>query len=198
MSVALPIHPQPAEAAPAYLDWGGTLRPIFGGAMQKLNRLGDRYALDVTMPPLDNEDHGRAWIAALVVAQRQGAILPWPQPGLVVGAPGAPVVAGAGQAGSTLLLRGFSAGYRMRAGQFVSLIVGGRRYLHMAAAVTVAAGNGTMALPIAPMLRARPGDGALVEVAAPMIEGLLEGDSRGWTLDAALYTGLSFRIVEAK
>lgn len=199
MSVALPLSPAPTEAEPTYLDWGGILRPIFGGSLQKLNRMGDRYAIDVTMPPMRMESTGRLWVADLILAQRQGAIFPWPQLDLVIGSPGAPVVDGTGQAGALINLRGFTAGYVVRKGQFFSIIHGGRRYLHMASAEMTAGGDGKIAaLPIAPMLRVQPSNGAICEFAAPKIEGFIEGDARSWTLNVARFTGLSFRIIEAK
>ena len=92
MSVLLPTDPAPAEATPSYLDWGGTLRPIFGGALQKLRRLGDRFALSVNMPPMLSAEDGMTWVARLITARGEGAILPWPQPGFDPGAPGAPKV----------------------------------------------------------------------------------------------------------
>ena len=198
MSIALPADPAPTRADPAYLDWGGQLRPIFGGAIQKLNRLGDRFALNVVMPVMESADLGRVWVANLVLAQRQGAIMEFPQHSLDVGQPGAPVVDGADQSGSTLALRGFQPGYVVRVGQFFSLIVGGRRYLHMAAADVAADSDGRIALPIAPMLRVRPGNGVIAEFEQPMIEGWLDGDRFSWSLDTAMFVGLSFSIGEAK
>lgn len=198
MSIALPADPAPTSAEPAYLDWGGQLRPIFGGAVQKLNRLGDRFALNVVMPVMESADDGRVWVANLVLAQRQGAIMEWPQHSLDVGQPGAPVVDGAGQSGSTLALRGFAPDYAVRIGQFFSLIEGGRRYLHMAAADMLADADGRMALPIAPMLRVRPANGAICEFVQPMIEGFLDGDRRSWSIDTAMFVGLSFSIGEAR
>ena len=199
MSILLPSTPGPASAEPGYMEWGGTLRPVFGGAMQKLLRLGDRFAIDVTMPPLRTEAAGRVWVSKLIQAQRQGAIFSWPQLDLNVGTPGAPVVDGAGQAGSTIRIKGLTGNYTVRDGQFFSIIHGGRRYLHMATADTNASSGGIIAaLPIAPMLRIQPSNGAICEFVEPMIEGLIEGDSRTWTLDVARLTGLSFRIIEAK
>ncbi|UYY60102.1 hypothetical protein [Sphingomonas sp. S2-65] len=197
MSIALPSSPGPASAEPAYLEWGGTLRPVFGGAMQKLLRLGDRFAIDVTMPKLRTEAAGRVWVSKLIQAQRQGAIFEWPQLGLDIGNPGAPRVNGGGQAGSAINLRGFAPGYQVRDGQFFSIIHGGRYYLEMATADVAADGGGNVVLPIAPMLRMQPGNGAICDF-NPKIEGLIEGDSRSWTLDVARFVGLSFRIVEAK
>lgn len=198
MSIALPTSPQPNAAVPSYLDWGGVLTPVFGGADQKLNRLGDRFALDVTMPEMRSADLGMGWVAKLILGQRQGVILPWPQPGFLPGTPGSPVVNGAGQAGSTLLLRGFAPRYAVRLGQFFSIVHGGRRYLHMAAADAAADADGNLSLAIAPMLRVSPANGAICEFAVPMIEGLLEGNTRDWNLTVAQTTGLSFRIKEAR
>lgn len=198
MSILLPASPQPTDGTtPAYLDYGGILRPILGGALQKLLRLGDRFAIDVVMPTMPTEELGRVWVSRLIQAQRQGAIMRWPQLGFDIGAPGSPVVNGANQSGSTLVMRGFSAAYRVREGQFFSVIHGGRRYLIMATSDVLVGGNGLASVPILPMLRFRPGDGALIEP-TPMIEGLLEGDSREWTLNAAMTVGLNFRITETK
>ncbi len=198
MSVALPSHPAPVAAEPSYIDWGGVLRPVFGGALQKLRRLGDRFALAVELPPLDNVELGMAWISALIAARREGAIMNWPLAGFRPGVTGFPVVFGAGNAGSQLPITGLAPGYPVRPGQFFSIIHGGRRYLHEAEAAVTANGNGSVILPIAPMLRISPSDGAVCEFAMPKIEGLLDGDRQSWTLDVALNVGLSFTIMEAR
>lgn len=198
MSIALPLSPEPSDATPSYLDYGGTLRPIFGGAIQKLTRLGDRFAVEVTLPPLEYADLGMLWIARLIRAQREGAIMPWPQPGFSTGTPGNAVANGAGQAGSLLSMRGLAAGYTVKEGQYFSIIHGGRRYLHQSADTIAANGAGQIRLPIAPMLRINPQDGAVVEIAKPMIEGILDGDTRSWKLDVALDVGLTFMITEMK
>lgn len=198
MSVLLPTDPAPAEATPSYLDWGGTLRPIFGGTLQKLRRLGDRFALSVNMPPMPSAEDGMTWVARLITARGEGAILPWPQPGFDPGAPGAPKVAQAGQTGTLLLVSGFSANYAIREGQFFSIIHGGRRYLHVVAAGANAGSDGMTTLSIRPMLRVSPAANAICEFAQPMIEGLLTGDEQGWNLSTARTTGLSFGLQETR
>jgi hypothetical protein len=198
MSVLLPTDPAPSDATPSYLDWGGTLRPIFGGALQKLRRLGDRFALSVNMPPMLSAEAGMTWVARLIAARGEGAIMPWPQPGFDPGAPGSPQVAVAGQTGSQLLVSGFSFNYRPREGQFFSIIHGGRRYLHVVAADANAGSDGTVTLSIRPMLRVSPAAGAICEFARPMIEGLLMGDEQGWNLSTARTTGLSFGLQETR
>jgi len=198
MSIMLPSTPGIRSAKPRLLDFGGVLTPPLGGASQKLNRLGDRYGLAPEMPPLRTEPDGRRWVALLSRARREGAIFAFPQPDLVIGEPGAPVVDGVGQAGMTLNLLGFAAAYIVREGQFFSIIHGGRRYLHMATADTVADGDGKMALPIEPMLRISPSNGDVCEFAAPKIEGWLEGQAVEWEHRLEPYTMVTFTITEAE
>ncbi|MBU3077709.1 hypothetical protein KOF26_07495 [Sphingomonas sp. XMGL2] len=57
----------------------------------------------------------------------RGPLIVLPQDSLDTGSPGNPHVSGAGQAGSTLVLAGFSSGYAIPAGRPFSLIQGGRR-----------------------------------------------------------------------
>ncbi len=199
MSVILPTSPAPTDGTqPSFLDWGGTLRPIFGGALQKLRRLGDRFAISVVMPPMTNADSGRVWIARLIRGRGEGVVLPWPQPGFDPGAPGAPLVKGANQSGSTLAIDGFAPGYQVVEGQFFSIVHGGRRYLHVATADVVASAQGEATVSFSPMLRIKPADNAVCEFAQPMIEGLLGGDEQSWTPSAARTVGLTFSIQEAK
>lgn len=198
MSILLPSTPGPTQADISYNDWGGVIGSPLGGADQKLNRLGDRFSLSVSLPPMESHGAAREWIAALVLAQKVGAIYEFPQPGFVVGAPGLPVVDGAGQSGTTLNIRAATVSYAFRGAQMISVIHGGRRYLHMVPSGVVVNSLGKVALPIAPMMRAPYADGATIEVGRPMIEGFLEGNAREWTIDLALHVGLSFKITEAE
>jgi hypothetical protein len=198
MAILLPSSPLPLSATPEPRIFGGWLTPTMGGEEQFLARIGNRFAMTVTTPRLKPEPDGRLWVAALVEAWMTGGVvaMPFPQPGLEIGDPGAPVVDGAGQSGSLLRIRGFAPGYAMRRGQFFPVRDGGRRYLHMATAATVAGADGRLTLPVAPMLRIRPGDGALCDVARPMIEGKPGGDRAAWTHVRARMQGLTFTITE--
>lgn len=175
MSVLLPQPRLPQAAVPKLLDYGADQKAPQGGATQRLNRLGNRFSIDISYPRLRPEPDGRILASALRRAKTEGARFAFPQPGLVIGDPGAPVVNGAGQAGSQLSLRGFSVGYVIKAGQFFSIIHGGRRYLHCANEDTGMGSDGAATVPIHPMLRVSPADGAICEVAQPHIEGLIAG-----------------------
>lgn len=177
MAIELPQPRLPSKAVPKLLDWGADQKAPMGGAFQRLNRLGNRFALEITYPRLKPEPDGRILSSRLRQAKTEGALFPVPQPGLDTGAPGAPVVNGAGQAGLALSLRGFTPGYVVREGQFFSIIHGGRRYLHCASGDAVAAANGGLYVGLYPMLRVKPADGAVCEFAKPYIEGIVAGAS---------------------
>lgn len=177
MAVELPQPRLPQVAVPKLLDWGSDQKAPMGGGYQRLNRLGNRFALDITYPRLKPEPDARILIARLRRAKTEGALFPVPQPGLDIGDPGSPVINGANQAGNVLVLRGFTSGYILREGQYFSIIHGGRRYLHNAAGDFVASAGGVLTVTLDPMLRIVTTDGAIVEVAKPYIEGIVSGAS---------------------
>lgn len=196
MSIALPSSPLPATATPRPLDFGAWQSPPGGGDAQRIERSGSRFALDITTPHLRPEPDSRIWVSRLLQGISDTVVFPFPQPGLTIGNPGFPVVDGGSQAGQTLLMRGFIPGYTMREGQVHSIIIAGQRYLYVALADRVADGAGKLALPIWPPIRVSPANGATCEVAAPMIEGALTGQEKGWTLARAQTRGLTFTITE--
>lgn len=197
MASMIPADPGPFSVNPGYLDWGGVIRSPLGGADQKLNRLGDRFTIDVTMPTMVDDEVAAAWVAALIKGKKEGAVFPWPQAITVDGA-GDIAVDGGGQGGTTLNVRGSSAGRKFLAGQMISVIHDGRRYLHMIMAPAVASGAGKAALSVEPMIRVPYSNGAVIEVDEPKIEGFTEGNRQDWSVDVARNVGLQFRITEAE
>ncbi|SNS53108.1 hypothetical protein SAMN06295912_108114 [Sphingomonas laterariae] len=199
MAILLPSTPGIRGATPSLIDAGAVLAGGPGSAAQKLNRLGTRHALTVRLPLMRSEPLGRIYAARLRQAQRDGAIITFPQDGLTIGSPGAPLVNGAGQTGMTINLDGFAAGYQVREGQFFSIIIGSRRYLYSARTATTANGSGQMALPIMPMIRVSPPDNAVCEFAAPKIEGFLTGGQIDWEVLREPFTQIpDFTISEAE
>lgn len=196
MTITLPTSPRAATAKPRLIANAVQTQPIVGGVVQRKLRLGTRWSLDVTLPPM-NYATAMAWTADLSNSEAEEVLLLWPQPPEVVGVIGAPVVNGAGQSGSTLATRGATAGYVYKKGLFFSLIEGGRRYLHQIVAQATANGAGQAALSIKPMLRVAPSDGALMEFYEPKIQGWAQV-SPGWDIDTAMIVGLSLSIAEAR
>lgn len=198
MTVTLSTTPGYAGHAVKLLDFGGLVTPELGGIQQRVNRLGNRWALTVQLPPMRMDDVARAWIADLNAGLTEGVIARFPQVDFAVGSPGAPLVNGASQTGSTLNADGFSPGYTAKKGQFFNAVVSGRNYLYQMKTAGTANGSGVLPLSILPMLRASPADNSSLNFAAPVIEGFLQGDGREWTIERARTVGLSFVVAEAK
>lgn len=196
--ITLPDWPAPASASPFLIDFGGTLSPALGGQEQRINRLGSRFGIAVTMPPMPSAKLGRQWLASLILGKSEGVRIELPMAGFDPGLPGAVLVDGAGQAGTTLNVRAATPNYAFRFGQFFSIVTGGRHHLHMVAAETLADSAGEAALPIAPMLRTPPADGDACHFAQPMIEGFISGSELAWQWSIGNFVGLEFEIRESR
>ncbi len=108
MSVTLPILPANWSSKPKLLSFNGRLRPGLGGAEQRIQRLGTRWAIDIEVPPL-GALQAKALMAAMMKAQSLGqtVLLPWPQP-TFSDSIGTPLVNGGSQTGSTLAIDGLN------------------------------------------------------------------------------------------
>ena len=172
-SIVLPSSPAVRSARPMVQSFGSVLKPFLGGPAQRINRLGTRWAMQVSMPPMRAEV-ARAWVSALSRGSEAGVVMAIPQD-IDVGNPGAPLVSATVASGMTLPLKGMPAGYQVKAGQFLSVIRSGRRYVHIFAADAIVGAGGTISAAIWPMLRVSLSANDIVEIAQPKIEGWLEG-----------------------
>lgn len=193
MSLTLLTGPV-AEVEFEPVDFGGTIGGELGGTDQRVNRLGNRWRMLVTLPRM-NPAAADAWAVDLARGLRTGVRMRVPEPGMRDGSPGAVLVAGAGQAGSVLAVDGGTVGHVIRKGKWFSVLTGGRRYLYKAAAPLRLGEGGAGSIELEPLLRRVPADNAPVELALPMIEGLIEPVS--WKIDARrIAEGVSFVIRE--
>lgn len=193
--VALPDYPGPARVGWSLIDFGGTQTGVLGGSSQRVNRLGNRWRCEVTMPPMPPA-LAREWAAALVRGRRSGVSWKVREVTTPAGSPGPVLVKGAGQTGFAITVDGGTSGYVIRVGKWLSILTGGRRYLHQAAGTLALSGIGEGDIPIEPALRAVVADNSPVELAVPVIEGLL-ADAPGWTIDEGrMVRGFSFAIEE--
>lgn len=196
--IVLPSDPAPNGATPMLRDFGGTLTPFLGGPEQRINRLGTRLGIRVSMPPMRNGDNGRIFVSRLLQAKQDRLLMDWPQPGFTIGAPGSPLVSTAASGGTALAIKSLTPSYAIREGQFFSIVHGGRRYVHMFTASVVASGTGTVTASIFPPLRTSLSVNDVVEIAAPKIEGhVLPGEELSWQLALDHTTGISFSVMEA-
>jgi hypothetical protein len=198
MPIAIPTTRGWRRATPEFIDAGVEQRPSTGlGVRQRLERLGSRWALTVELAPVREGPEWLDFAVALLQARSEGATYAFPQPGLITNTPavGSPVIAGAGQTGSTLNLSGIGFAYQVRKGQFLSVTRGARRYLYQCMALTSASG-GAAAVPIWPMLRASPDNGSAVELVTPVISGSVTRDNFSWEHGFTPLMPLTFRIEE--
>lgn len=189
---ALPI----AACTPTLMEFGGLLTPALGGPVQRIDRLGSRWAFAFETASMPVEPAGRQWAARLARAKREGALLRITQPGLVIGTPGTPVVATNIASGRLVGLSGLTAGYVVREGQWISLVVGGQRYADQVTTAATASGSGTVTLQLQNLLRVPLAGGEVVEIASPKVEGWIEGDF-GWDVPKSRMARFGFTVREA-
>lgn len=193
--VALPTCPVPNEAQPLLRDFGGILTPFLGGPEQRINRIGTRMGLRVTMPEMDI-DEGRVFVARLMRAKKEGGIFPWPLFDFDPGNPPNPQI-NASSNGTALSIKGLGTS-AIREGQPLSVIHNGVRYMHFATG-DVSPSGGVAAVGVFPPTRTTYTANDTVEIAAPKIEGnVLPGEELSWQI--ALDNGwtIPFTIVERR
>lgn len=194
--ILLPEDPAPNGVAPQLLDYGLTLRPSTGAAIQRVERKGSRFILTVGYPPM-RPDTAAVFISRLLQGKREGLRIPFPLVRGPQGSPGLPVVDGAGQAGTTLAVRGLTPGYAVKEGYWLSIEdADGQHYLHNVSAPVMADATGDASLSISPELRAPFADGATIHLAKPMVEGFVDGNW-GWEIPVNKLTALEFTMEEA-
>lgn len=199
MTIALPTDPPaPADAVPRFLFQGAEQEPPFGGAVTQIEWPGSRFGVDVQMPPL-TAAQGRIWVARLIAGKGDGRVsFEFPQPDFAPTGNATAAIKTAVSGGTALALKGLAVGQTIEEGQFIAIIVGGERYLHLKAGsgAATANGSGEASFNIEPPLRVPVAVNDVVEVIAPKIEGMLVGNEQEWTLDKARTYGISFSIKE--
>lgn len=190
--IELPASPAPNGMEPALLDYGLVQR---GASSLRVNRAGNRYRIAFSYPPMQ-PDKSRTFTGRLTRAKRDGVrvVLPLTVP---QGSPGSTVVDGAGQAGTALAVRGFNAGYPAKEGFWLTVIdASGVGYLHQLTETVRADAGGLATLTIEPPLRAPFADGDTVELAAPYIEGFVDGEEWGWSVPVNRLVSVGFTVEE--
>ncbi|WP_394658420.1 hypothetical protein [uncultured Novosphingobium sp.] len=201
--IDLPATPAPNGATPRVLDFGGFLEAPGGAETQRVNQLGNRYAVMFTMPPLPNAREGRIWVNRLLKAMQDGARLAYPlldfNPGTPNLSDSSPItVDGAGQAGRLLAVQNVQPSYAFLEGQPISLEIAGQHYLDFVAEPVIVGANGKATITLTQMLRKPPNAGAVLHVAKPMIEGFLMGDPVSWEIALQRNFAISFEIRESR
>lgn len=196
--IDLPDWPQPNAADPSLVDFGALLTPALGGPVQRVNRMGTRFRIRVSMPPLTSAKVGRQWVARLVQGKSEGVRMRFPLLDFNPGATGTILVNGAGQSGNSLTVDGATSAYVFREGQPFSILTGGKHHLYLVRTETIANASGQATVPITPMLRRPHADNDVCHFATPMIEGFIAGDELSWNLSVERVVGIQFDIAESQ
>lgn len=197
MAIVLPSTPAPNGAQALLQDFGGELVPFLGGEVQRLNRLGSRLGIRVTMPPMRGVVAGQ-FTARLLRGRQERVLLEWPVLDFDPGTPPAPMIAAA-SSGTALSLKGLGTLYQVAEGQPLSVVHGGRRYMHICTGAVTANTVGSAVVGVFPPTRVTYSVNDAVEIAAPKIEGLVSpGDELSWEMSLAHTMGFAFSVMETK
>lgn len=195
--IELPSWAVPNSATPSYRDFGGFLTPSLGGEVQRIDRMGNRFGIAVTFPPIVGKQRGRILVSRLIRGKTEGVRIEYPLLDFAPGLPGTVLVDGAGQSGRTLNVKGATPNYAFREGQPFSIErADGRHYLHFVDEQTYADASGDAELPISPMLRYEFEDESVCHFAKPMIEGFIHGEDWRWAMSVERFIGIEFEIME--
>lgn len=196
MPLILPTSPRPSRMTPRPIYTRNETRPATGaGPIGRNLRPGTRWAWDFEYPPM-------TYVQSLafddLLSEDETVVVDILQPGLEIGAPGAPLVNGAGQSGRTLNVKGVTPGYVFRKGQWLSVVgTGGQRFAYKSSAAATANGSGNIAIPLRTMIRVALPNNAVVEIANPKAEGWVTLADDAHAIDAGdrlIY--LSFTLEE--
>lgn len=193
--ITIPASPRPNRLTVEYLDFGFYQETI--GASVRVDRPGNRHRLTMTWPrELMVPGTREVFTAALKRGKRQGVQINVPLTS-AQGNPGSPVVNGAGQTGTTLVIRGLTVGYDLRQDYWLSIAkADGTSYLHSVFIGAVANASGIATIQIEPALRAPFPDGAAIQLQNPVIQGLLVGETFSYDVEEMKMTPLSITVQE--
>lgn len=193
--IELPDFARIGSAVPTLVDSGFTQRGI--GSRSRIDRKGSHYKIACAYGPYYPEN-SRIMVSRLIAAKREGLLIRLPMLHSQ-GAPGSPVVDGATATGRTLAIRGLTPGYFCKEGYWLSIENGdGQHFLHNVATGGMADASGELSIMLNEMVRDSFSDGATINLAKPMVEGLVDGNEVEWALSVDRVVPINFSIEEKK
>ncbi len=188
-----------ARAVPVPLTFGGVITSTTGGASQRVDRMGSRWQFQfATRPMFVASAEYRQWSALLGAAARQGGLCAVNVPGRRGLTTGSTVVGALVASGRVVPIAGIAAGYAPGAGDWISVIVSGQRYLDRITATSAVSG-GNCTLQLENLIRVPIPANAVAELAAPRIEGdLVLSATPEWDVAGGMKGSFEFTITEAR
>lgn len=168
-------------------------------SVQRLRLTGERWMGEWTLPPVKDRAVVAQWEAFFVSLEGQYGTF-WAGPpfrNLPRGSVGGtPLVNGANQTGSQLVLDGLPVSTTdvFKQGDYVR--INGTNQLVMVVADVTSDGSGNATLPIYPRLRDSPGDNATITTVDPVVQMMLVTDEVAWDVDKFGKFDFTFSAVE--
>jgi hypothetical protein len=190
--IELPDFAVRGSGTPSFIDAGFTQRGIT--SIRRIGRKGSRYRLSCTYGPFHPE-HARVMVQRLISGKQEGVRVEFP---LLhhQGSPGVPRLNGAVITGTTIVLDGLTPGYFCKEGFWLSLVKDGQHYLHSVKTGGMANGSGQLSITLGEMLRTDFADNTVVNLAKPMIEGIVQGEEWQWQMAVDRVIPIEFTIEE--
>lgn len=165
---------------------------------------GQRWAASISLPPMKRQD-AESWVAFLISLKGQVGTFLLGDPncktarGSASVTPGTPLVKGAGQTGSSLIIDGLpisATGYLLP-GDYIQLGSASSASLYKVLTQVDTNGSGEATLDIWPNLRTSPADNATVTVANTVGRFRLSSNTTQWGISEISSYGIAFDCVEA-
>lgn len=191
--IELPDFAVRGSVTPVFMDAGFTQRGV--RVLSRIDRKGGRFKLACSYGPFHPEE-GRVMVSRLIAAKQEGLRITFPlQHGQ--GSPGAPLLSAAVTTGKVIAVDGLTPGYNCKEGYWLSLVKDGQHFLH-SVREGGRANDGTLSITLNEMLRTDFADNTVVNLAAPMVEGIIEGDEWSWNYSVANMIPIEFAFEEAE
>lgn len=204
MPVTLPTWPGPKSASLRPVDAGTWQKPILGGDDVRLDRLGDRFALAVSLPPMkwhtiDGVSAARVWAARLARGVSEGVTMEVPQPDFDTSGFVFDAQCGASAAQSIVvpIASGLGQNNVFPEGMMVTLRKGatGKNYLHQLRAQAVSNAAGAANFSLWPRTRVAFGPGDTILLQTPVMDGRIL-DPAPIDMEEARTIGIAFEMQE--
>jgi len=192
--IELPDFATMGSCNPTFMDAGATQRGI--QSLQRIDEKGSRYMAACSYGPF-HPDQGQLMVSRLIRGKQEGVRIPLPLQ-RSQGSPGAPVTVNEVFTGRTLALTGLTPGYTCQEGYWLSIQKGEQHFLHNVTQGGVANAAGELTVILNEMLRDIFPAGSKVNLARPMIEGLVSEGEFSWQLSVDQMIPIAFTLEEVR
>lgn len=188
------------KSTPALIDWSlvsntQSFSSPLSAAVQTVEMPGARWKAAFVMDNLTAADAALIQAFMAKLRGRAGRFYLWnfarPTPRGTIA--GTPLVKGAAQTGTSLLIDGCTAGTTLLAGDYIGV----NSELKLVVGDATASVGGEMTLTIEPPLRSSPADNAPITTTRPTAVMMLAADEAKWTTRAPFWTNAPIDCIEA-